>query len=86
MAISEKDLEGGIRELRISNGDLEALDQVVKKHSFSNTESFLKYIVNVMYKAEEPMLKVKIEGELTTYKPASNLLKKNDVQSEKTEQ
>jgi len=69
---SQADIDGLI--LVLTNGDRAALDQAISRWNFKNAESFLKFVVAVMLKAEGNKIFIQVEGNQAGITPNETLL------------
>jgi hypothetical protein len=71
-------------QLKFTNGDLKALEEVKKKWKFIDFENLLRFAVAVMSKAEKNKVYIDEKGTRIGYSPADNLLKKDEDDSSST--
>ena len=59
----------------LTNGDREALQEIINKWGFLNEESFLKFAMAIMLKAEGNKIIIQSEGNQASIVPNDNLLR-----------
>jgi hypothetical protein len=74
MAVKGKN-EGQKLILEIDNGDLTKLEDVIKKWSFKDYQSFFRFAISLLILNEEKSVSIKVDGTQQTFAPASDLLK-----------
>ena len=62
--------------LVLTNGDKVALEEAINRWGFLNAESFLKFVLAVMLKAEGNKITIQVDGNQTGITPSDNLLKR----------
>lgn len=72
--IPETEVESLI--LILTNGDKAALDQVIARWNFLDAESFLKFVIAIMIKAEGNKITIQVGGEQSAVGPNDNLLRR----------
>ncbi len=78
---SEQSQEESELQLKFTNGDLKALEEVKKKWKFIDFENLLRFAVAVMSKAEKNKVYIDEKGTRIGYSPADNLVEKDDASS-----
>jgi len=73
-SVNSSDLEGLF--LGLSNSDLEALEQAIKKWDFKDEESFLKFVIAIMIKSgdDKNLFITDKEGHKINMSPSDDLL------------
>lgn len=65
-------------DLKIDNGDLKALKEIIKKFEFKSPEAVLRYALAIFSITDKASIEVTKKGDKVTVNPSQDLLNKND--------
>ncbi len=61
-------------DLRLDNGDLSKLNDVINKWNFKDYQSFFRFAISILLVTEDKFLAILENGEVNPIKPASDYL------------
>lgn len=63
--------------LEIDNGDLEKMEEVLKRWNFKDEQAFWRFSISLLIETEDKEIWIKTNGELTPIAPAKHSIKGN---------
>ncbi|MGC1878892.1 MAG: hypothetical protein WA347_04770 [Rhabdochlamydiaceae bacterium] len=83
MAVKDT-MEGEILHLLVDNGDLIKLDEALEKWAFKDYKSLIRFSVSMLLLAEDKSIAIKMKGSQREIRPAEDLIRASEVESETT--